>query len=377
MKEAPQIRSGSRGKASLVAEKKMEESVLLEHGDRDGRLSRRRFVQGMLALGIVGRTLWASGDARAAIEAGKEALNPSTWPAMRYTTLGRTQFRASRLVMGCGASLMLRGREELLETAFAAGVNVYDVGYRGYYRWAERNLASFLKRRRDQIFLISKAVAEVEVEPHVNVTREQAQEAAQIWSRRLDQSLEDLQVDYVDAYYLMASDNPSLIQSEEILRAFEVAREAGKVKHLGLSTHRNAARVLETAAATGRYDLAMIAVTPGGWYDWETKSILNGSPTLQQLQPTLEAARATGMALVGMKAARHLSGLPVLGWWKKLDAFNAYYPKALMEASLSPFQRSYAYVLAHGLDVVNADIQNTSQLRENFIAAATSTQYFA
>ena len=121
----------------------------------------------------------------------------------------------------------------------------------------------------------------------------------------------------------------------------------------------------------------MIAVTPGGWYDWETKSILNGSPTLQQLQPTLEAARATGMALVGMKAARHLSGLPVLGWWKKLDAFNAYYPKALMEASLSPFQRSYAYVLAHGLDVVNADIQNTSQLRENFIAAATSTQYFA
>ena len=356
---------------------KKEKALLLDERERPDRLSRRRFMQGLVALGIAGRTLWASGDARAAIDAGREALDPSTWPSMTYTTLGRTQFRASRLVMGCGASLMLRGRDELLETAFSAGVNVYDVGYRGYYRWAERNLASFLKRRRDQIFLISKAVAEITVEPDVRLTRDQAQEAARLWSRRLDQSLEDLQVDYVDAYYLMASDNPSLIQSEEILRAFEIAREAGKVKHLGLSTHRNAARVLEAAVETGRYDLAMIAVTPGGWYDWETKSILKGSPTLVQLQPRLEAARASGMALVGMKAARHLSGLPVLGWWKKLDAFDAYYPKNLMQARLSPFQRSYAYVLAHGLDVVNADIQDAAQLRENFIAAATSAQYFA
>ncbi|MCH2185580.1 aldo/keto reductase [Myxococcota bacterium] len=351
--------------------------MLIEGKERADRLSRRRFMQGLMALGIAGRTLWASADARAAIDAGKEALNPSTWPAMTYTTLGRTQFRASRLVMGCGASLMIRGREELLETAFAAGVNVYDVGYRGYYRWAERNLASFLKRRRDKIFLISKAVAEVEVEPDVQVTPDQAQEAARIWSRRLDQSLQDLQVDSVDAYYLMACDNPSLLQSEEILRAFEVAREAGKVKHLGISTHRNADRVLEAAVETGRYDLAMIAITPGGWYDWETKSILKGSPTMEKLQPKLEAARAAGIALVGMKAARHLSGLPVLGWWKKLDAFNAYYPEPLMQARLSPFQRSYAFVLAHGLDVVNADIQDPSQLRENLIAAATSAQYFS
>ena len=62
---------------------------------------------------------------------------------------------------------------------------------------------------------------------------------------------------------------------------------------------------------------------------------------------------------------------------KKLDAFNDYYPPDLLNARLSPFQRSYAYVLAHGLDVVNADIQDVSQLRENVIATATSAQYFA
>ena len=127
-----------------------------------------------------------------------------------------------------------------------------------------------------------------------------------------------------------------------------------------------------TLSPTEACDLAMIAITPAGWYDWESKSVPEGSETLTGLQPVLEKAKASGMALAGMKAARHLSGLPVLGWWKKLDAFDEYYNEQLMAAPLSPFQRSYAYVLAHGLDVVNADIQDLAQLRENVAATATS-----
>ena len=209
------------------------------------------------------------------------------------------------------------------------------------------------------------------------MTPVQARQAAAVWSERLEQSLRDLEVDRVDAYYVMAADNPSLIRSDEILRAFEAVRQAGKVSHLGVSTHRNAERVLRAAADTGGYDLAMIAITPGGWYDWESRSVLEGSAPLADLQPVLEEARASGIALVGMKAARHLSGLPLLGWWKKLDAFDRYYDEALMAAPLSPFQRSYAYVLAHGLDVVNADIQDAAQLRENVVAAARSESMFA
>jgi aryl-alcohol dehydrogenase-like predicted oxidoreductase len=309
--------------------------------------------------------------------AARESADVAAWPTMTYATLGRTGFNASRLFMGCGASLMLREKDDLLHTAYDAGVNVFDVGYRGYYRWAERSLAGFLKQKRDDIFLISKAVADVDVEPNEEVSVQQAREAARIWSERLDQSLADLQVDKVDAYYVMASYNPSLIRSEEIHQAFETAKAAGKVRHLGVSTHRNAENVLRAAAETGWYDLAMIAMTPGGWYDWESKSVLEGTKTLRELQPVLDQAKASGIALVGMKAARHLSGLPVLGWWKKLDAFDQYYDENLMAAPLSPFQRSYAYVLANGLEFVNSDIQDMAQLRENVAATATSKTYFA
>ncbi len=347
---------------------------------RPPSVSRRRFLQ-LLAMVTVGaRTLWGSGDARAALAAAKEAAEGAgAWPAMPTRKLGRTGFEASRLVMGCGASLMFFRKDELLRTAYEAGINVFDVGYRGYYRYAERNLAHFLRDRkvRDDIFLISKARPELDAEPDEVVTVAQAKRAAETWSERLEQSLRDLELPRVDAYSVMAAHNPSLIRSEEILRAFEVARDAGKVGHLGVSTHRNAEAVLAAAAETGWYDLAMIAVTPGGWYDWESKSVLEGSKSLKELRPVLDEAQASGIGLVGMKAARHLSGVPVLGWWKKLDAFDAHYDEKLMAASLSPFQRSYAYVLEHGLDVVNADIQDLAQLRENVAATALSGSFLA
>jgi len=77
-----------------------------------------------------------------------------------------------------------------------------------------------------------------------------------------------------------------------------------------------------------------------------------------------------------MKAARHMAGKWMGFGPDKPAAFDNYYGKKLMAAPFSGFQRSYAYVLAHGLDAVNADSQSMEHLRENFVAAATSENYF-
>ena len=349
----------------------------MESEHEKGTTSRRRFVQYLAMLGVGGRVWLRSGEARAAAQAALEtARGEVAWPKMSYRKLGRTGFDASRLVFGCGASLALFRKDELLNAAYDAGINVFDVGYRGYYRDAEENLAPFLRKVRDRVFLISKAPADLEAEPNQSITAQQAKQAAASWGERLDASLKELQVDRVDAYYLMASYNPSLIESEEVYRVFQDARKAGKVVHLGLSTHRNAEKVLLTAVRTGWYDLAMIAITPAGWYDWQSKSILEGSKPMTGLQPVLERARESGMGLVGMKAARHIAGRWFLPWGNP-DAFEEHYDQNLREAPLSPFQRSYAYVLANGLDVVNSDIRSMSQLEENVIATAASATHFA
>jgi aryl-alcohol dehydrogenase-like predicted oxidoreductase len=335
---------------------------------------RRRFLQYLAMLAVGGRTLLRSGSARAAATAAREAGAPPDLPPLPRRMLGRTGFEAGRLVFGCGAALSRRPQDDLLAAALDAGINVFDVGFRGYYDDAERHLGPFARRHRDRIFLISKAYVPIEVEPDASVSAAQARLGAAGWLEALDGSLRELGVDHVDAYYLMASSNPSLVASDEIQAAFQKARAAGKLRFLGLSTHQNAQKVLEAAIRSGGYDLAMLAITPGGWYDWADKSVLAGSPPMRGLQPLLARARAAGIGLVGMKAGRYLAGRKFLGWGNP-RAFDALYGPELLEAGLSPYQRSYAYVLEHGLDVVNADMQRLEHLHENLVAAATSATY--
>jgi hypothetical protein len=338
--------------------------------------TRRRFIQYMALAGVGSRTLFQTGDARAALFEAKESVGlGGPWPEMTYRKLGKTGFNGSRLVFGCGAALSKQPRDELLHTAFDHGVNVFDVGYSEYYGDAEKNLAAFLKQKRDDIFLISKAPIPAGIEFDEILDMSTAKQAAKGWLKELDRSLKTLQVEHVDAYYQMAGNNVSVIANEEVYAAFESAKAAGKVSHLGVSTHQNAENVLKTMIDTGWYSLVQIAVTPGGWYDWNDRTILPGSPPMKDIKPLFDKARESGIGMIGMKAGRYLAGRRFLGWGNP-DAFDKYYDAKIAKASLSQFQRSYAFVLAHGLDAVNADMQNLQHLKENHIATATSQDYF-
>ncbi len=339
--------------------------------------SRRRFLALMAGVAIGGRVWLRTGSAQAAVDAARlHARGEIEWPAMSHRVLGRTGFRASRLVFGCGAALSRQPREELLEAAFEAGINVFDVGYRGYYRDAEANLAPFLRRHRDQVLLVSKAMVSREIEPGQKLGAAERQQAAALWAERLDASLRELRVDRVDAYYLMAANNVDLVESDELRAAFERAKQAGKVEHLGLSSHQNTEAVLEAAARTGAYGLAQIAITPAGWYDLPSRGVLEGSRPMLALRPVLDRARAAGIGLIGMKAARYLAGRRILGW-SQPEAFDAHYDAAFLRSGLNGFQRSYAYVLGHGLDAVNADMQSLDHLQQNLAATATAARVFA
>jgi len=98
---------------------------------------------------------------------------------------------------------------------------------------------------------------------------------------------------------------------------------------------------------------------------------------MTRLRPTLDRAREAGIGLIGMKAARYLAGRWLGFGPDRPAAFDEYYTPEFRKSALSSFQRSYAYVLAHGLDAVNADSQSLEHLHENFSATATSERYFA
>jgi len=339
-------------------------------------MNRRKFNKLLVTSAIGGPFMLGSGSLSEGSTTAGDLIHRNERSSMTYQKLGRTNFMSSRLVFGCGAALVGGKAVRLLDRAFEAGINHYDVGSNVYYKGSEQSLAPFLKANRDNIWVASKAPLSTKViNPDDSITLEQAKEAAKLWTELLDASLKDLQTDHIDAYYLMGVNNAALISSEEIYKAFLNAKSVGKVSCFGLSTHKNAKRVLEAAIKTGWYDLAMIGITPAGWYDWTTKGLEKDTPTMIDLQPLLAQARNVGIGLIGMKAVRYLAPMASLGKGDP-SAFDKIYDDNLKASSLNPFQRAYVYVLEHGLDVVNADMQNFKHLEENITAAATSHTYF-
>ena len=345
---------------------------------KDDRCSMERgeFIKVLAAASVSGTALLAAaGFGTKAQTKPDKLIHCNEQPSMTYRQLGRTNFMSSRLVFGCGAALSGGKNVRLLDRTFEAGINHYDVGAEIAYKGSEHSLAPFLKAHRGKIWVASKTPLSVRVKPEELITLEQAKTAAEFWTKQLNSSLINLQTEYVDAYYLMAVDNPALISSEEIYKAFLDAKAAGKVGHFGLSAHRNTQKVLEAAIQTGWYDLAMIGITPVGWYDWSTKDLVEGTPPLVDLRPLLNQARDAGIGLIGMKAVRYLAPMTSKGKGGP-SAFDDLYDENFKKSPLNPFQRSIAYVLEHGLDVVNADMLNFKHLEENIIAAATSHTYF-
>jgi hypothetical protein len=339
-------------------------------------MDRRGFLRLLAATAFTAQTLSYGGNIRGEALASAEILDRRHEEhSMTYRKLGRTNFMSSRLVFGCAAALAGGKAVRLLERAFEAGINHFDEAADLDNRGSERNLAPFLKKHRESVWIASKAPVLSYLMPEDTITKEEAKTAAQEWLKLLETSLKDLRIDYIDAYYIKKVNNHRLVLIEELYSAFLKAKAAGKVGYFGLSTHSNAQEVLQAAIKAGWYDVAMIAITPAGWYDFGNKEVVKGTATLVQLAPLLQKARDAGMGIIGMKAARHLSRKSLLGS-ANTTAFDKHYDNKFLASALNAFQRSYIYVLEHGIDVVNSDMQNFTHLEENIVAASTSHTYF-
>ena len=153
---------------------------------------------------------------------------------MEYRILGKTGLKISR--MGFGGIPIQRidaeGTKALMHRLMEAGVNFIDTA-RGY-TVSEEYLGYALEGIRDRFILATKSMA-------------QTKEAM---AADIETSLKNLRTDYIDLYQIH---NPSAAAYEVItapggaLEALMEAKAAGKIGHIGLTTHSAALmeRVLE------------------------------------------------------------------------------------------------------------------------------------
>lgn len=152
-------------------------------------------------------------------------------------TIGNTGIRIAPVSMGCWPIAGVTNRNGVtreksiatLQAAVDAGVNFFDTAYcYGYNGESERLIAETLGHRRDEIVIASKAGV------HWSPERQQLRDASPETIRReCHESLQRLQTDVIDLYYLHGPD-PN-IPIAESAGTFRELLDAGKIRSVGVS----------------------------------------------------------------------------------------------------------------------------------------------
>jgi aryl-alcohol dehydrogenase-like predicted oxidoreductase len=220
----------------------------------------------------------------AAAPAGKDQL--------RHRVLGKTGLKVTTVGFGC----MITSDPSVITRGLEMGINYFDTA-RGYQNGNnERMVGAALKGHRDSIILSSKSHAKTAAEA----------------TAELETSLKELGTDHLDIWYIHAKDKPEQVP-DELVGAWVKAKQAGKIRHIGLSTHapnEMVDRILEI----GKIEvvLATYNFTMGGTRD-----------------ATFERIHKAGLGLVAMKVMaggqkgrdakqpqmqRPMAGLAALKW---------------------------------------------------------------
>lgn len=156
---------------------------------------------------------------------------------METVTLGRTGLVVSK--NGFGALPIQRVNKKdavyILQKAFYNGINYFDTAR--WYSDSEEKLGAAFSYTRDKIIISTKTGA---------------QTADGFW-KDLEQSLKNLQTDYIDIYqFHNPAFCPKLGDESGLYDAMIEAKKQGKIRHIGITNHRLA--VAKEAIESNLYD---------------------------------------------------------------------------------------------------------------------------
>ena len=154
---------------------------------------------------------------------------------MQLRSIGNTNIEVTPVAMGCWPITGITSVDvnesrslDTLEAALEAGINFFDTAYcYGYEGQSEKMIAGALGHKRDEIVIATKGGI------HWKNRVQQKDARPETLLRQCDESLQRLQTDRVELYYLHAPD-PNVPVSESA-GAFKDLLDAGKILSVGVS----------------------------------------------------------------------------------------------------------------------------------------------
>lgn len=175
-----------------------------------------------------------------------------------YRTLGRTNLRIPLISFGA----MNTASPDLIKRALEMGIKHFDTAHIYLDGNSERAIGKILKEtgKRNEVYVGTKLAFAADEGIFLSKSNKRGPGATEEnFSRLLEKSLDRLRTDYVDILYNHGPDTLQMVSYEPLLNAFVKAKESGKIRHIGLSTHKNEPRVIRAAADSGVYDVVLTA----------------------------------------------------------------------------------------------------------------------
>jgi aryl-alcohol dehydrogenase-like predicted oxidoreductase len=175
--------------------------------------SRRNFLAAGLALPAVASASHSSGTEQSQPQ---PPVRLSSGAALQYRILGKTGMRVTTVGYGC----MITSDPTVITRAVDMGINYFDTSRNYQGGQNERMVAAALGAKRKDIFLASKC----DTHTGAGILAE------------LDTSLRELNTDHLDVWHLHGLGDPAQI-SDELVEAQRKAKQQGKIRFIGVSTH--------------------------------------------------------------------------------------------------------------------------------------------
>ncbi len=199
-----------------------------------------------------------------------DLLHAETSTAPVYRTLGRTGLKVTTL--GFGA--MLTPEPEVIRAGLDMGINYVDTARRYLNGRSEGIVSTALQGIRDKIYIATKT-------PLSSKTKE-------AFMKDIETSLKELKTDHIDVIQLHGLDDGKQVSNAEAREAYLKAREQGKVRFFGVSSHTNMAEVINA-----------VVDDPDKFFDTVLVQYnYNSDPSVKK---AIARAKAAGVGVIAMK----------------------------------------------------------------------------
>ena len=188
----------------------------------------------------------------------------------------------------------------LTHAALDTGINFIDTGRSYANGQNEVMIGKIIKDIRKDLVIQSKVMVQTSKKAEELKTNDVRKKIREMMQKSLHESLKALQTDYIDIWLLYKPSRIEMLNHETVWEVFTEAKQEGKIRACGFSTHSNQVEMLKAANKSKFYDVIMVSYNHKGMYI-HSKYGHRGEWDQEAVEVELKIAHKNNIGIIAMK----------------------------------------------------------------------------